>query len=178
VSISANIRQQVRQRADCACEFCTVREEDAGAALTIDHFRPKSKGGSDAIDNLVYACPSCNQYKQNYWPTDAESVPLWNPRDGDWAEHFTEGESGQLIGLTTVGAFTIGHLRLNRSQLVAYRLNRRRQSESQQLLVQYEEVISSLDHLNDQYAGVVAEQRRMLLQQRKLIKALLQKRLR
>lgn len=178
MSISADVRQQVRQRADCACEFCTVGEDDAGAALTIDHFKPRSKGGSDALDNLVYACPSCNQYKQDYWPTDDQDLPLWNPRDADWAEHFSEGERGNLIALTTIGAFTIAHLRLNRSQLVAYRQNRRCRVESQQLLMQYEEIISSLDQLNDQFAGVVAEQRRMLLQQRRLIRALLQKRFR
>lgn len=176
MSISANVRQQVRQRSGCACEFCGVREEDAGAALTIDHFRPRSKGGSDALDNLVYACPSCNQYKQDYWPTDAQAVPLWNPRDEDFAEHFTEAENGQLIALTIVGAFTIGHLRLNRSQLVAYRQNRRRQTEAQQLLVRYQEVISSLDYLNDQLAGVVDEQKRLLLQQQRLIRVLLQQR--
>jgi HNH endonuclease len=54
MSISADLCQQVRQRADCACEFCGVREDDAGATLTIDHFQPRSKGGSDAFDNLVY----------------------------------------------------------------------------------------------------------------------------
>jgi HNH endonuclease len=174
MSISADLRQQVRQRADCACEFCGVREDDAGATLTIDHFQPRSKGGSDASDNLVYACPSCNQYKQDYWPTDAQSLRLWNPRDEDFTEDFTEAENGQLIALTTVGAFTVGHLRLNRSQLVAYRQNRRRQAESQQLLLRSQEVISSLDYLNDQLAAVVDEQKRLLLQQQRLIRVLLQ----
>jgi len=28
--------------------------------LTIDHVRPVSSGGSDALDNLVVACRSCN----------------------------------------------------------------------------------------------------------------------
>jgi HNH endonuclease len=176
VSISAAIRQQVRQRADCACEFCHIHEDDAGATLTIDHFRPRSKGGSDELNNLVYACPSCNQYKQDYWPIDAQSLSLWNPRNEDFTEHFTEAENGQLIGLTLVGAFTIRHLRLNRPQLVAYRQNHRRQSESQQLLVQCQEVISSLDQLNDQLAGLVAEQKRLLLQQQRLIRVLLQQR--
>jgi hypothetical protein len=135
MSISAGIREQVRQRSGCACEFCGVREEDAGAALTIDHFQPQSKGGSDALDNLIYACPGCNQYKQDYWPLDMQSLPLWNPRNRDAAEHFTEAENGQLIALTDVGAFTIRHLRLNRLQLIAYRQNRRRQAEGQLLLV-------------------------------------------
>jgi HNH endonuclease len=176
VSISADLRQQVRQRGNCACEFCGVREEDVGAALTIDHFQPRSKGGSDAFNNLVYACPSCNQYKQDYWPIDAQSLSLWNPRDDDFSEHFSEAENGQLIGLTTVGTFTIGHLRLNRSQLIAYRQNRRRQSAAQQLLVRHQDVIASLDCLNDQLAGIVHEQKQLLLQQQRLIRVLLQQR--
>jgi hypothetical protein len=81
-----------------------------------------------------------------------------------------------LIALTTVGAFTIKHLRLNRSQLVAYRQNRRQLSESQRLLVRSQEVISSLDYLNDQLAAVVDDQKRLLLQQQRLIKVLLQQR--
>ena len=176
MSISGDIRQQVRQRAGFSCEFCSVREEDSGATLTIDHFRPQSKDGSDALENLVYACPSCNQYKQDYWPEDAESLPLWNPRNEDFAEHYMEAEDGQLIALTPVGGFTLRHLRLNRSQLVAYRFNRRRQSESQQLLVQCRDVISSLDQLNDQLAGLVWEQKQLLVQQQRLIRVLLQQR--
>jgi hypothetical protein len=65
---------------------------------------------------------------------------------------------------------------LNRSQLVAYRQNRRQLSESQRLLVRSQEVISSLDYLNDQLAAVVDEQKRLLLQQQRLIKVLLQQR--
>lgn len=64
MTISADLREQVRQRALCACEFCGVHEDNAGATLTIDHFQPRSKGGSDDLDNLVYACPSCNQYSR------------------------------------------------------------------------------------------------------------------
>jgi hypothetical protein len=176
VTISADLREQVRQRALCACEFCGVHEDNAGATLTIDHFQPRSKGGSDDLDNLVYACPSCNQYKQDYWPTNAQSLPLWNPRNDDFAEHFTEAENGQLIALTPIGTFTLQHLRLNRSQLVAYRQNRCRQTEEQQLLVNYQEVIASLEQLNDQLAELVAGQKNLLIQQQRLIRALLQQR--
>jgi hypothetical protein len=84
--------------------------------------------------------------------------------------------SAEVRRLTTVGAFTLQHLRLNRSQLVAYRQNRRRQAESQQLLVKYRAVVTSLENLNDQFAGVVTEQKRLLLQQQRLIKVLLQQR--
>ncbi len=41
MTITADIRQQVRQRAGCACEFCGVTEESAASELTIDHW-PKA----------------------------------------------------------------------------------------------------------------------------------------
>ena len=37
------LRNQVRQRAAFACEYCGVNETDTGGLLTIDHFHPKSK---------------------------------------------------------------------------------------------------------------------------------------
>jgi hypothetical protein len=47
MSLSAELREQLRERAGFACEFCGVSETDVGGLLTADHFRPRSKGGSD-----------------------------------------------------------------------------------------------------------------------------------
>ncbi|WP_445304438.1 HNH endonuclease [Microcoleus sp. Pol14C4] len=33
--------------------------------MTIEHLRPKSRGGSDCIENLRLACLSCNQSRRN-----------------------------------------------------------------------------------------------------------------
>jgi 5-methylcytosine-specific restriction endonuclease McrA len=121
MSLSATLREQVRPRAQCACEFCGITEIDAGGMLTIDHFQPRSKGGSDDLDNLIYACIICNQYKQDYWPKQATSPTLWNPRQESASQHLLEQEDGQLTGLTRTGEFTIKRLRLNRSQLVVAR---------------------------------------------------------
>ena len=49
MSLNASIRAQVRQRAQCACKFCGVTEIDAGGMLTIDHFQPRTKAGSDTL---------------------------------------------------------------------------------------------------------------------------------
>lgn len=48
--ISAELREQVRQRANFAYEFCGVSETDVGAKLTIDHFQPQSREGSDTAE--------------------------------------------------------------------------------------------------------------------------------
>jgi 5-methylcytosine-specific restriction endonuclease McrA len=50
MSLTASIREQVRQRAQCACEFCGVTEIDVGGMLTIDHFQPRTKAGSDTLE--------------------------------------------------------------------------------------------------------------------------------
>lgn len=65
--IPAKTREQVRLRANYACEFCGVTENDTGGELTIDHFQPLAKGGSNDPDNLIYCCHRCNQYKLDYW---------------------------------------------------------------------------------------------------------------
>lgn len=63
------IREPVRERAGFACEYCGVTETDAGGLLTLDHFQPTAHNGTDALDNLLYCCPSCNLHKAAYWPT-------------------------------------------------------------------------------------------------------------
>ncbi len=39
-------REILRQRFQFRCGYCGVRETDAGAELTADHFQPRSRGGS------------------------------------------------------------------------------------------------------------------------------------
>ncbi|MER5226497.1 RNA-guided endonuclease IscB [Streptomyces flaveus] len=42
-----------------ACAYCDA----TGVPLNIDHLRPRSRGGTDRISNLVLACVPCNQAK-------------------------------------------------------------------------------------------------------------------
>jgi hypothetical protein len=48
MSIAEAVSLQVRQRAQFVCEFCGVSEIDTGGKLTLNHFRPQTKGGTDA----------------------------------------------------------------------------------------------------------------------------------
>ncbi len=50
-----DVRESVREGFDFCCGYCGVREDAVGAALTLDHFQPRSQGGSDELENLVYA---------------------------------------------------------------------------------------------------------------------------
>jgi 5-methylcytosine-specific restriction endonuclease McrA len=40
------------------CQYCGSKED-----MTIDHVRPKSKGGKSTFENCVAACKPCNNYK-------------------------------------------------------------------------------------------------------------------
>jgi len=51
-------RESIKDRDGHKCVYCGCSEN-----LTIDHVRPKSKGGTDTADNCVTACRPCNQAK-------------------------------------------------------------------------------------------------------------------
>jgi len=65
MSISADLRLLVRQRANFCCEYCGVSERDTGGELTIDHIQPQVSGGTDDLANLLNSCQRCNQYKSD-----------------------------------------------------------------------------------------------------------------
>jgi len=48
------------------CQYCLKRFKISD--LTIDHIKPKSKGGSDEHENRALACISCNQRKSDHSP--------------------------------------------------------------------------------------------------------------
>lgn len=173
MTIGTDLRNRVRERASSACEFCEVTETDTGGELTIDHFHPQAKGGTDDFENLLYCCPRCNQYKLDYWPAQAGGVSLWNPRGSPRAAQFLELEDGRLHPLTQTAAFTITRLRLNRPPLVAYRVRRRDQEQRKQALVRYRELLQLQEHLQAQIATLLEEQRRLMEEQQALLRLLL-----
>jgi hypothetical protein len=117
------------------CGYCGVSEVDSGAELTLDHFQPRSQGGTDEVDNLVYCCHACNTYKGTSYQPDAPERIL-HPRRDTLSEHLLAQADGTLLPLTPTGAFHIEQLRLNRPALVAHRLAERSlQSERQELLM-------------------------------------------
>jgi hypothetical protein len=172
--IDSDIREKVRQRAGFACEFCGITEADCGGYLTVDHFRPRSKGGDDSLDNLLYCCIHCNQYKLDYWPNHPGDPVLWNPRKESASFHFLELDDGNLIALTAIGAFTLRRLRLNRPPLIAYRLRKNKSDRYNRLLSQYRDLTKSLEKLLYQQAELIDEQQRLLKQQSRLLQILLQ----
>jgi 5-methylcytosine-specific restriction endonuclease McrA len=55
------IRAYLHAKWNSACAYCDA----TGVPLNIDHIRPRSRGGSNRISNLVLACVPCNTTKDN-----------------------------------------------------------------------------------------------------------------
>lgn len=47
-----------------------------GNKFSLDHYFPRSKGGSDNVFNLVSACKKCNRYKKSTVPEDYEIINI------------------------------------------------------------------------------------------------------
>lgn len=172
MSIPTDVRWVVRQRAHFACEFCGVTETDTGGELTIDHFQPHTKGGTDAPENLLYCCHRCNQYKADYWPTQSEDPPLWHPRYEPIERHLLLLANGTLYPITETGAFTLKRLRLNRPPLVAYRVRKQGEIAESRLLTRYRDLVVILEQLHQQQVALLEEQQVLLEEQRRLVQLL------
>lgn len=112
------LKQAIRERAQYLCEYCHSPERLSPSHFTIDHIIPRSLGGSDDGANLALACRRCNERRYNFVagidPETQEIVPIFNPRQQQWQEHFIWVEKGVVIeGISSVGRATCTRLDLN-----------------------------------------------------------------
>jgi 5-methylcytosine-specific restriction endonuclease McrA len=124
--LTATQRAEVFQRARGCCEYCQSQAKFSPDPFSIEHILPRSKGGTNASDNLALACQGCNNYKYNYVngrdPINGIVVPLYHPRRDKWTDHFTWSEDFRLVlGLTPIGRATVEQLQLNRGGVVNLR---------------------------------------------------------
>lgn len=134
--VSQKLREAIRALYDFRCGYCGVTEAESGGQLDIDHFCPRSHGGRDVLDNLVYACVTCNRFKGDYWPAPkaGPDLMLLHPQRDDVSVHVELLPDDRLIGLTKRGWFHIQRLRLNRAPLVELRLQRAAEQHLRQVL--------------------------------------------
>lgn len=88
--------------------------------------QPSAIGGLTVADNLCLARPRCNRHKATRIEAlDAitdEAVPLYNPRQQVWGEHFEWRNDGiEIGGLTATGRVTIDALQMNNPFVVRSR---------------------------------------------------------
>lgn len=55
------IRAYLQEKFNHTCVYCGKKDyENPGLKFTVEHVFPRSRGGSDRVSNLVYACATCN----------------------------------------------------------------------------------------------------------------------
>lgn len=72
--LSLTIKRRRLFKADPHCSYCGC-ELNWGTA-TLDHVVPRSKGGTDSMDNLVLACQPCNVRKADQLLATGVDQPL------------------------------------------------------------------------------------------------------
>lgn len=146
-------RETLRRRFHFRCGYCGVKESDAGAELTVDHFPPRSQGGLNDPESWVYCCHACSEFKGDYWQPNSLHRILHPVRD-NVAAHLVEQGDGTFWALSETGAFHIEALHLNRDQLIAYRCERRRLDAARQtqtrLLERLQQMEDQVQSLSDQ----------------------------
>jgi len=122
--ISSALRRLVHQRAQGCCEYCRIPEIGTFALHEIDHIIAEKHGGLTEADNLALSCTLCNKHKgtdlTSLDPNNGEIVPLYNPREDRWSEHFLLRKA-EIIPLTSKGRVTVKLLQLNRSERIEER---------------------------------------------------------
>ena len=126
--ISEAIRQRVREFCRNRCSYCLSYQRYTMSKLEIEHIFPKSLGGSNEENNLCLSCGLCNRYKgiqiEGFDNETEITVPIFNPRQQIWTEHFVWGaDISQITGLTAIGRVTVNALRLNNEIAVEVRRN-------------------------------------------------------
>jgi hypothetical protein len=108
--LSEDVRRFVAQRADYLCEYCLIAENDTLWGCQVDHVISLKHGGSNAVENLAYACAFCNRQKGTDlgsidWQT-GNLVRFFNPRQDNWSEHFKLNGS-TILSVTIIGEVTV-----------------------------------------------------------------------
>jgi hypothetical protein len=124
--IPTELRRLVIERARNYCEYCRYPGRYAPQTSPIDHIVPREAGGQTIAENLAQSCQGCNGHKAARIfaidPVTGLLVPLYNPREQRWNEHFSWSEDYlRITGLTPTGRATVEALQLNREGLVNMR---------------------------------------------------------
>lgn len=72
MDISNSEKAYIYERENKKCFYC--KKYLKYRQITLDHYFPKSKGGTSEIFNLVLSCKKCNKLKKNIIPTNYEDV--------------------------------------------------------------------------------------------------------
>ncbi|MEA5511951.1 HNH endonuclease [Crocosphaera sp. UHCC 0190] len=124
--LSEALRKKIETTDKRRCCYCLTSEANSGIPMTIDHILPRSTGGDNSFENVCLACRTCNEYKGKNTtaidPLTGEKIPLFNPRQQQWKDHFSWSADGTKVeGLTAIGRGTVVTLRMNHAVIVSAR---------------------------------------------------------
>ena|SRR5438876_6796520 len=124
--VAARQKREVTERARAYCEYCRSPMRFSTNPFSVEHVIPQSLSGKTELDNLALSCQGCNNHKYDKItgrdPVSEETVPLYNPRQQQWEDHFAWSQDFTLvIGLTPIGRAMVEALQLNRDGVVNLR---------------------------------------------------------
>lgn len=119
-------KQFIEERAEHSCEYCKFPVTYSHDTFHIEHVIPFYLTQNNELDNLAFAFDGCNSNKwgRTEWLDiiTNSKVPLFNPRQNLWQEHFEWHDTFTIIiGKTPIGRATIDLLKMNRQGLVNIR---------------------------------------------------------
>ncbi len=108
------------------CEYCGSPEDHTPDDFNVEHIIPRSRGGTDDLDNIAWSCQGCNSRKftatQAVDSQTGSRAALYHPRRHSWQDHFRWSDDWlTLLGETPTGRATIARLDLNRNNVVNLR---------------------------------------------------------
>lgn len=117
----------IANRANYRYEYCRAPESVFNFHFEVEHIIPVSLDGSDDEPNLALSCQSCNVFKSDciavFDEVTQSQIPLFNPRQDDWDEHFSVNiETAEIVGVTPIGRVTVIQLRMNSAAQIRARL--------------------------------------------------------
>jgi 5-methylcytosine-specific restriction endonuclease McrA len=84
-----NAKQQFRQRIFEAWQHCCAY--CGASADTLDHIKPRHKGGATIVSNLVPACKICNRRKgSQHWQEWFKLQSFWSSKLEEQVQHWIE----------------------------------------------------------------------------------------
>lgn len=151
------------------CAYCMIHvrtHTDGEYGFEIDHFRPRSKGGSLlAYDNLHLSCSWCNKWKSGAWPTPSQEkrgIGFIDPCcEHDYGVHFVENDDGELVPQSRRGEYHIKRIRLNRQTRIELRQTRNALIEESRKLLSWlsrckDSAPDDVSYMSDRFAKVTA----------------------
>ena len=119
---------EIARRANHHCEYCQAPEVVFNFPFEVEHIIPICKNGTNDPSNLALSCRFCNLHKgiqiSGKLADTEQTIRFFHPRIDQWKNHFKANqETGEIIGLTSIGSVTIIGLKMNgKTQIYARKL--------------------------------------------------------